>query len=283
MLDPDNAPLFLRRQRESSSTTSAAGAAANHGNSNGSSSELLFADVARAVRGTGRSSIVSRATFVERFSTAFTRGALTGMNWENMIVAGGAVMACAQSYDKAEEGGTGTGLGWGWEDGTGTGLGDTLPAFNRTLERLYKESDLDIFLYGLDAPAANAKLREIYAALKGHCGNHELLVVRTNNAVTFACDYPIRHVQVILRLYSSPAEILMGFDVDSCAVCFDGTRALAMPRAVRALTRGVNVIDVGRRSYTSETRLLKCAQRGFAVQSPGLRREDIDPGNNSAS
>ena len=55
-------------------------------------------------------------------------------------------------------------------------------------------------------------------------GNGSMLVVRTNNAVTFVQDYPRRHVQVILRLYASPAEILMGFDVDSCAMCFDGSR-----------------------------------------------------------
>ena len=55
-------------------------------------------------------------------------------------------------------------------------------------------------------------------------GNGSMLVVRTNNAVTFVQDYPRRHVQVILRLYASPAEILMGFDVDSCAMCLDGSR-----------------------------------------------------------
>ena len=55
----------------------------------------------------------------------------------------------------------------------------------------------------------------------------------------------------------SPAEILMGFDVDSCAVCFDGARVLAAPRAVRALSRRANVVDLDRRSYTFETRLLK--------------------------
>lgn len=30
---------------------------------------------------------------------------------------------------------------------------------------------------------------------------------------------PLRpHLQIILRIYSSPAEVLMGFDLDSCAV-----------------------------------------------------------------
>ena len=50
-----------------------------------------------------------------------------------------------------------------------------------------------------------------------------------------------------------------------------------MPRAVRALKRKQNLIDLDRRSYTYETRLLKYAQRGFAVAVPGLRRCDVDP------
>ena len=50
-----------------------------------------------------------------------------------------------------------------------------------------------------------------------------------------------------------------------------------MPRAVRALKRKQNLIDLDRRSYMYETRLLKYTQRGFAVAVPGLRRCDVDP------
>lgn len=34
----------------------------------------------------------------------------------------------------------------------------------------------------------------------------------------FPATYPVRPIQIVLRLYSSPAEILAGFDVD-CACC----------------------------------------------------------------
>jgi hypothetical protein len=46
--------------------------------------------------------------------------------------------------------------------------------------------------------------------------------VRSKNAITLVSQYPYRHIQIILRLYKSPAEILMGFDVDCCSVGFDG-------------------------------------------------------------
>jgi hypothetical protein len=69
-----------------------------------------------------------------------------------------------------------------------------------------QESDIDVFLFGLTPQQANQKLRDIHKHLTQ---KSPVLIVRTNNAVTFACDFPRRHVQVILRLYKSPAEILM--------------------------------------------------------------------------
>ena len=35
-------------------------------------------------------------------------------------------------------------------------------------------------------------------------------------------QFPFRPVQIILRLYESPAEILAGFDVDSACAAYDG-------------------------------------------------------------
>ena len=35
-------------------------------------------------------------------------------------------------------------------------------------------------------------------------------------------QYPYRSIQVVLRLYSSPSEILTGFDVDAPCFAYDG-------------------------------------------------------------
>jgi hypothetical protein len=66
-------------------------------------------------------------------------------------------------------------------------------------------------------PLSIACLSQIHARLATANGGR-VLIVRTSNAITFALDFPRRHVQVILRLYHSPAEILLGFDVDCSAV-----------------------------------------------------------------
>jgi len=60
-------------------------------------------------------------------------------------------------------------------------------------------------------------------------------VVVTPYSVTLLGAFPIRHVQFVLRCYRSPAEVLMGFDIDCACVGFDGAHVYALPRAIRAL------------------------------------------------
>ena len=43
--------------------------------------------------------------------------------------------------------------------------------------------------------------------------------------------------------YKSPSEILHGFDIDCACMAFNGTNVLALPRAVRALRGGFNVLN----------------------------------------
>jgi hypothetical protein len=140
-----------------------------------------------------------------------------------------------------------------------------------------KGGDIDLFLYGLSGPdAAEAKLRAIHTAIAARSGS-PVLVVRSAHAVTFVQGFPRRHIQVILRIYSSPAEILLGFDLDASCLGFDGDRLWASPRGLRALNMRTNHIDTTRRSLSYERRLEKYAQRGFSVTVPQLRKDLVDP------
>jgi len=89
--------------------------------------------------------------------------------------------------------------------------------------------------------------------------------------------YPCRHVQIILRLYKSPAEVLFGFDIDSCTVGYDGQRVWMMERGRRALTKGYNLVNMSRRSLTYEVRLFKYSKRGFCTAVPNLDKSRVDP------
>lgn len=86
----------------------------------------------------------------------------------------------------------------------------------------------------------------------------------------------------------------MGFDVDAACVLYNGSTLLhalsrseletdcclgqdvfAAPRAVVAMMRQCNMVDLTRRSPSYEYRLLKYRHRGYEVRYPQLRREDV--------
>jgi len=127
---------------------------------------------------------------------------------------------------------------------------------------------------------------EIYESIKA-CARADVTCIRSTHAVTIVCEWPqrytlldemlIRHIQIILRLYSSPSEILAGFDVDACAVGYNGPQVYAAPRAFISLVTQSISVDMSRRSPSYELRLAKYARRGFEIFVPDLKRENIDP------
>jgi hypothetical protein len=172
----------------------------------------------------------------------FTEHMLQRLNWDNVLAAGGSVAATLRPLPKA----------YAKNARTRRAL------YHRTPE--YASSDIDLFLYGLTSEKeANAKLEEIFETVADSIPTSgKVMVCRSTHAVTIFSSFPYRHVQIITRLYKSPAEILAGFDVDACAVGFNGRDVLAMPRAHHALITQTNRIDLTRRSPTYEMRLAKC-------------------------
>ena len=86
-------------------------------------------------------------------------------------------------------------------------------------------------------------------------------------------------VQIILRLYASPSEVLHGFDHDACCLGYDGKRVWALPRALRALRHGytvVNPLHAWPNQPSYELRCVKYSYRGFAVAVPGLQLGSVD-------
>lgn len=208
-------------------------------------------------RAVARSVCSDLATFRETFSH-MTSQRLDGFDMSNMVVAGGSVLASLLfSY-----------------------AGDTPTADVLRRQRSkylqgmnFNDSDIDIFLIGLSEAAATQRIQDLYDHLRAVGG--DTTVVRTKLAVTFIQDRLTNHrmprvIQVVLRIYQSPAEVLAGFDVDACCVAYDGERVWASSRARRAINGMVNVADESRQSLTYESRLFKYSARGFAVCVPGF-------------
>ncbi|KAG9040728.1 hypothetical protein FS837_000243, partial [Tulasnella sp. UAMH 9824] len=190
----------------------------------------------------------------------FSEGALSQLtNWNNVVVAGGSVLASLAPLPE-----------YVMKQNSKRAIRQYYHS------QAYPASDVDLFLYGLTSEQAEEKCIEIYNAVRDSVP-WEVCAVRTKNAVSIHCQYPYRPVQIVLRIYQSPAEILAGFDVDCACVAFDGTRVLAAPRAIVALMTQCNRVAMDRRSPSYEVRLAKYAERGFEILVPDLRREDFDP------
>lgn len=79
-------------------------------------------------------------------------------------------------------------------------------------------------------------------------------------------------LQIIFRVYRSKEEILLGFDLGSSAVGYDGTDVLFTGLGKLSYEYLINVVDPSRRSTTYERRLVKYYNRGFQIV---LRNLDI--------
>ncbi|KAA1479103.1 ankyrin [Dentipellis sp. KUC8613] len=188
----------------------------------------------------------------------FTEGSLSQLfDWNNVVAAGGSVLACM------------------------TPVPDVAKASKRSMRKYFHEaayptSDIDLFLWGMTPEQAENKIRAIYDAVRDSVP-WDVTCVRTKHTVSIHSQYPYRSVQIVLRLYQSPAEILAGFDVDAPCSLYDGQRVYANPRAIVAMIRQCNTVDMTRRSPSYEVRLAKYSMRGFEVYISNLRRADIDP------
>jgi hypothetical protein len=61
------------------------------------------------------------------------------------------------------------------------------------------------------------------------------LAVRNSKTITFYADYPMRRIQIVLKLAKTPRDVLLNFDLDICAMGWDGSNVWMLPRAARAI------------------------------------------------
>ncbi|KAI9760700.1 MAG: hypothetical protein M1840_002348 [Geoglossum simile] len=188
----------------------------------------------------------STEAFISTFNR-ITGGILRGLKWDNVLVAGGMVLTSLLHVDPVRDG-----------------------------DPSVKDCDIDMYIYGLTPSEANEKLKEVYRvwARNLHPNNEQKLVVKNSKTITFLASYPNRRVQIILKSLSSPTAALLNFDLDACALGFDGTDVLMLPRCARALETGYSTFTMDliwghhlrdRRS-TQDIRVFKYATRGFGVR-----------------
>lgn len=137
------------------------------------------------------------------------------------------------------------------------------------------KSDVDLFVCCRTPSEATSIARRVYYAL---AVNDESWVISRTRGVISINQYEgwgefSEKVQVVLRLYDSPSEVLMGFDVDCCCCAYDGNNVWVTRRWLFAMQHGSNFLNSlhawpNKASY--ELRLAKYAYRGYSVVVPGL-------------
>jgi len=181
--------------------------------------------------GTGKRQTISDNDFNMEFSKK-TYDLLTYINWSNVVVAGGSIV-------------------------------------NIITKSGAKLNDIDLFVYGLDKEKGLAKIDHIINAIKEKASdlNYETRVYMNDHVINiYVFDTKkLLQVQIILRLYDTLAQIMVGFDVDCCCVCWNGKSIQTTQRGLFALKHRVNLASLTRRSPSYENRLIKYSGRGFDV------------------
>ena len=194
------------------------------------------------VEGSNDTNFVNRHDFNRRFQLV-THGLLNYIDWNNVIVAGGCISNSINSV---------------------VNFGDV------------SESDVDMFLVGLDEDGVRSKIQEligdIKAAVYDRPDTRDMDILINKYVISLIVHLPYGKkikLQIIYnRLYKCIYEILAGFDVDACAVAYDGSEVYLTARSLSAFQNRMNVVDLSRRSPSYEHRLHKYVSRGFGIYIP---------------
>ena len=133
------------------------------------------------------------------------------LNTENVIIAGGSVLRALTADTTIRTGGK----LWG------------------------NVSDIDMFVFGVTKEEANRIVRRIFLTLA--VNNERWVIVRTRGVINI--HNAETKIQIVLRIYDTATEVLIGFDLDCCCCLYNGRDVKVSHRFVSALTSGVNVLN----------------------------------------
>ncbi|KAL0578903.1 hypothetical protein V5O48_003094 [Marasmius crinis-equi] len=190
----------------------------------------------------------SQAAFDSSWSQ-MTGGVLQGLDWSNVFAAGGSVLGALITPEVGAE--------------------------EIHEKKQWLSSDIDLYVCGLTIHEANKKVEYITRTYQGNLPHGTPFVAtRNSQTVTLYSSWPTKRVQIILKLVNNPCDVLLNFDLDSCAVGYDGSNVWMLPRFVRSLETGYNTftMDLIRGHYlddrkaTRDERVFKYASKGFGVR-----------------
>jgi hypothetical protein len=153
-------------------------------------------------------------------------------------------------------------------------------------QKTIKQVDIDLFLCGYKTvqeceDRTSELVREIssyYHEWLGAFGKRgKIMLVRTKHAITLRfLDMLWPDVQIILRKYDTPSQVLHGFDIGSCQMGIWQKKFITTSLGKFSLKYSKNIFDLSRRSTSYEYRLfVKYEARGFGIIMPELDIEKL--------
>lgn len=126
--------------------------------------------------------------------------------------------------------------------------------------------DFDLFIVGTDNPG------EIVQAIIDHFHNSSITRInycmRTEHSITLSLSNNNK-IQIVLRSYKTPAEVVVGFDLDASGCCWHEDALYCTPRAYYSIKTACLYVDLNRMSTTYNQRLVKYAKdKGFSIDVP---------------
>ena len=204
----------------------------------------------------------SSASFCKVFER-ITRGALRGLDWSNVFVAGGMALTTLLHTDPSKDD-----------------------------DRAVRDPDIDIYIYGLGPEDANRKVEEIHDIwVRSLPATAQRLVVKSAKTINLLSTYPHRRLQIVLKLLAAPTDVLLNFDLDACAIGFDGSRVLMLPRCARAIETGYSVFTMdlvwghhlSERRASHKVRIYQYADLGFGLRILPSYVQSLEIGDKEAT
>jgi len=130
--------------------------------------------------------------------------------------------------------------------------------------------DIDIFICGYNSiDKAEKRIQRFIGDLRKK--KRILTLTRSEHAITLRLKNKLKNpVQLILRLYTTPSEVLHGFDLGSTMVGIWNNKVYTTKLGQFSIENHCNVLNLERRSTTYEYRLMKYANRCFDLVLPDL-------------
>ena len=138
-------------------------------------------------------------------------------------------------------------------------------------------SDIDLFIHSCDEETANEIIPLLKSITKKEIFKNDNVFMSlfdsskefTEDEHLICFDGSCKSIQIIKRLYTCPAQVILGFDVDNCCILttLDG-ETYATERCCYAIRNAYNVVNFDRMSPSYEFRIAKYNQRFMGIWIP---------------